>query len=107
LRKAVRQASKAASFKDASDDLRELAQIAISPAHLQRLTERIGGEWQQRRDADLQAFRDDRLGRDCTKAPTVAAVMLDGGRYQTRASGAGRGVSKPGWREDKVACCQS
>jgi hypothetical protein len=107
LRKAVRQASKAASFKDASDDLRELARLAISPAHLQRLTERIGGEWQQRRAADIQAFRDNRLRRDYAKAPVVAAVMLDGGRYQTRAAGAGRGVSGAGWRESKVACCQT
>jgi hypothetical protein len=33
--------------------------------------------------------------------------MLDGGRYQTRAAEAGRGVSDPGWREDKVACLQT
>ncbi|MGH7168775.1 MAG: hypothetical protein ACRELG_00665 [Gemmataceae bacterium] len=47
LGKAVRQAAKAASFKDASDDLKELAGVAISATHLQRLSERIGGEWQQ------------------------------------------------------------
>ena len=107
LRQAVRQASKAVSFKDASEDLRELAQVAISPAHLQRLTERIGGEWQQHRDAEIQAFRENRLPRDYAKAPAVAAVMLDGGRYQTRAAGAGPGVTGAGWREDKVACCQT
>jgi hypothetical protein len=81
--------------------------VAISPAHLQRLTERIGGEWQQRRVADIQAFRENQLPRDYTKAPAVAAVMLDGGRYQTRAAGAGPGVTGAGWREDKVACCQT
>ena len=42
--------------------------MAISPAHLQRLTERIGGEWQQHRDADIQAFRENRLSRDYAKA---------------------------------------
>ncbi len=107
LRKAVRQAAKAASFKDASEDLRELANFAISATHLQRLTERIGGEWQQQRDADVQAFQENRLARAYAKTPTVAAVMLDGGRYQTRAAEAGRGVSEPAWREDKVACCQT
>jgi hypothetical protein len=107
LRKAVRQAAKAASFQDASDDLRELANFAISATHLQRLTERIGGEWAQQRDADIQAFQENRLARAYEKAPTVAAVMLDGGRYQTRAAEAGRGVTDPGWREDKVACCQT
>ena len=107
LRKAVRQAAKAASFKDASEDLRELANFTISATHLQRLTERIGGEWEQQRDAEIQAFQENRLARAYTKAPTVAAVMLDGGRYQTRAAEAGRGVTDPGWREDKVACCQT
>lgn len=107
LQKAIRQAGKASSFKEASEDLRELAGFAISATHLQRLTRRIGGEWQQQRDADVQAFREDRLPRDYQKAPTVAAVMLDGGRYQARAAEAGRGVSDPGWREDKVACLQT
>jgi hypothetical protein len=41
------------------------------------------------------------------KAPAAAAVMLDGGRYQTRAAAAGRGVHDPSWRETKVACCQT
>ena len=105
LRKAVRQAAKAASFKDASEDLRELAGFSISATHLQRLGERIGHEWQQARDADIEAFREDRLARAYDKAPQVAAVMLDGGRYQTRAADAGRGITGAAWREDKVACC--
>lgn len=91
MRKAVRQAAKAASFRDASDDLREPARLAVSSTHLQRLTERVGREWQQQRDADVQALKENRLARDYAKAPAVAAVMLDGGRYQTRAEGAGRG----------------
>lgn len=107
LRKAVRQAGKAASFKDASEDLKELAGFSISATHLQRLSERIGGEWQQARDNDIQAFRENRLARAYEQAPKVAAVMLDGGRYQTRAAEAGRGVSEPSWRENKVACCQT
>jgi hypothetical protein len=32
---------------------------------------------------------------------------LDGGRLQTRAEDAGRGVQEPRWRETKVACCLS
>lgn len=107
VRKAVRQSSKAASFKDASEDLRELAGVTISPSHLQRLTERVGAEWAAARDAAVQAFREDRLPRQYRKAPATAAVMLDGGRYQTRAADAGRGVQDPSWRETKVACCQT
>jgi len=86
--------------------MRELAEIEISPTHLQRLSERIGGEWVELRDEDVEKFRQRRLERDYQEPPRgAAAVMLDGGRVQTRAEDAGRGVSDPGWRESKVACC--
>lgn len=107
LRKAVRQAAKAASFKDASADLAELAEVAISATHLQRLSERVRGEWADVRDRQVEAYRAGTLVRDYEAAPAVAAVMLDGGRYQTRAADAGRGVTDPGWKELKVACCQT
>jgi len=103
----VRQASKAASFKDASEDLKELAEVSISPTHLQRLSERVGKEWAQARDQEVQAFREDRLVCAYAAAPKAAAVMLDGGRLQTRAEEAGRGVQEPSWRETKTACCLS
>lgn len=107
LRKAVRQAAKAASFKDASEDMAELAEVAISATHLQRLSERVGGEWADARDRQVEAYRAGTLVRDYESAPAVATVMLDGGRYQTRAEDAGRGVTEPGWKELKVACCQT
>jgi len=107
LEKGVRQAAKAASFKDASDDLRVLAEVSISATHLQRLSKRVGGEWEQARDEEVQAFRENRLVRAYAAAPAAAAVMLDGGRVQTRAEEAGRGVEEPKWRETKVACCLS
>jgi hypothetical protein len=106
LQKAVRQGSKASSFEEASDDLRELAQIEISPTHIQRVSERIGGEWREHRDADVAKFRELKLERDYPEASSgAAAVMLDGGRAQTRADDSGRGVTAPGWRETKVGCC--
>jgi hypothetical protein len=104
---AVRQASKASSFEDASDDLRELAGIRISATQLQRLCGRIGGEWAQQRDREVQAFREQRLACAYAAAPVAAAVMLDGGRVQTRAAESGRGVHEAAWRETKVACCLS
>jgi hypothetical protein len=103
----VRQAGKAASFQDARDDLRELADLSIGTTHLQRLSERIGQEWQQVRDAETQQYQQQQLLRAYSAAPAVAAVMLDGGRYQTRAEDAGRGVTAPAWKETKVACCQT
>jgi hypothetical protein len=104
---ATRQASKSASFAEASDDLKELAQIEISATHLQRLSERIGKEWCAARDAEVEKFRQSKLERTHKEAPTgAAAVMLDGGRVQTRADDDhGPGVREASWRESKVACC--
>ncbi|HZL37358.1 MAG TPA: hypothetical protein VFC78_18715 [Tepidisphaeraceae bacterium] len=88
LAKRVRQGGKSASFADACDDLSELAEIKISVKHLQRLVARVGGEWAAARDAQVSAFRADRLARDYREPPTgAAAVMLDGGRVQTRERG--------------------
>jgi len=106
LAKAVRQASKASSFAEASDDLRELADIEISATHLQRLSERVGAEWADVRDEEVEKFRQAKLERAYKEPPRgAAAVMLDGGRLQTRAEDGGRGVSGATWRESKVACC--
>jgi hypothetical protein len=107
LRKAVRQAGKARSFQDASDDLKELAQIAISPQHLSKVAERIGRAWAAARDADVQAFRANQLASEYAQAPQVASVSVDGGRVQTRAADGERGVTAPAWQEVKVACCQT
>ena len=105
VRMVVRRGGKAASFAEASSDLKELAEVHISPTHVRRLCERVGQEWAEARDADVQAFRDKRLQPTVETAPKVAAVMLDGGRLQARAEDAGRGVTGRHWRETKVACC--
>ncbi len=103
----MRQASKAASFKEAHEDLQVLAEVAISATHLQRLSQRVGNEWVQVRDQEVEAFREDKLLCAYAAAPKAAAVMLDGGRVQTRAEDCGPGVHEPRWREAKVACCLS
>jgi hypothetical protein len=108
LRKAVRQSALADSFPQARDDLHALAELSISTSHLQRLSERIGREWAEARDRDVAAYRAGQLPRDRDEPPaatTVAAVMIDGGRVQTRADGHGPGVHDPAWKETKVACC--
>jgi hypothetical protein len=84
VRKIVRHGAKD-SFEEASTDLREDVGIEITPRQVERISERVGSEWAQ--------------------APEVAAVMPDGGRLQTRASGAGPGVHDPQWREPKYGCC--
>jgi hypothetical protein len=55
----------------------------------------------------VQAYREKRLKCDYAEPPAAAAVMIDGGRVQTRTEDAGRGVHDPRWRETKVACCLS
>lgn len=106
MRQATRQAAKAPSFADAADDLRELTGVAIGATQLHRLTHRIGGEWSSERDADVARFKAGTLARTyATSTAETSAVMLDGGRLQTRESNAGRGVTGERWRETKVACC--
>ena len=92
MEKGILQASKACSFVEASEDMRELAEIEISPTHLQRLSERIGEEWGAVRDEDVEKFRQRRLERDYKEPPRgAAAVIPDGGRVQTRADDGGTG----------------
>lgn len=103
----MRQAAQATSFDDASKDLEALAEVSVSATHLQRLSERVGKEWAQARDQEVQAFRENKLVCPYAAAPKAGVVMLDGGRLQTRADESGRGVTEPKWRETKVACCLS
>jgi hypothetical protein len=105
LRLAVRQAGTAASFREASDDLKELASVPISPNHLAKLAERVGREWAAARDAEVHAFRKNTLASEYAQPPRVAAVLVDGGRVQTRQEADEPGVIDPSWREVKVACC--
>ncbi len=107
LQKIVRQGSKAPSVREAAEDVRDLAQVTISPAHVRRLCERIGREWVGPRDQEIAAYQGGQLPRGYQAPPAVAAVMLDGGRYQVRAEDQGRGVVDAAWKETKVACCQT
>lgn len=84
-----------------------MAQVTISPAHVRRLCERIGREWVGHRDQETAAYQAGQLPRGYQAPPAVAAVMLDGGRYQVRADDQGRGVGDAAWKETKVACCQT
>jgi hypothetical protein len=59
------------------------------------------------RDAEVAAFQQEGLRVAYQSVPQAAAVMLDGGRLQTRAAGAGQGVTDPSWREYKLGCLES
>ena len=95
------------SFAGASQALTVLAEIHISERHVGRLTEEIGGELRQQRDAQTALHRERKLGPQVANVPTLVAVEVDGGRLHTRSEGQGPGVHGPAWREDKVACLQT
>lgn len=103
LRKIVSQGARYA-YGEAAHNLDELAGLKISAQHVLRLTERIGAEWAAQRDREIEDFKQDRLARTFRQAPSAVAVMLDGGRLQTREAPSGPGVSNPEWHEPKYGC---
>ena len=103
MRKVVSQGGRYA-FAEAAYNLKELAGVTISAQHVLRLTERVGQEWAQRREREMADFEQGRLARSYAQAPAAAAVMLDGGRAQTRAEPSPPGVKNPEWHESKFAC---
>jgi hypothetical protein len=83
-----------------------LVGLRISPRHLQTLAHEVGGELAAARDERTREF----TARPAASPPkaaspplATAAVMVDGGRVQTREPGAGPGVHTPHWREFKAA----
>jgi hypothetical protein len=103
MRKVVSQGGRYA-FAEAAYNLKELAGVEISAQHVLRLTERVGKEWVEQREREIADFERARLARAYSQAPPAAAVMLDGGRVQTREEPSPPGVRKPEWHEPKYAC---
>lgn len=94
------------AYKLAAETLQETAEISISTRHLRNLSVQIGGELEDARDAETEAYFQQPLPR----VPTVpsspiplACVSVDGGRMQTRLDGGANGVQQPHWRETKNA----
>jgi hypothetical protein len=94
------------AYKLAAETLRETAEIQISARHLRNLAVQIGGELQDERDAQTEAYFQQPLPRVPTVPSTpisLACVSVDGGRMQTRLDGGSNGVQQPHWRETKNA----
>lgn len=103
---AVATAVAAGSFDEAAKLLAITAELTISPRHLQTLSQEIGGHWADQRRQDTAAYRDrPAMAPPAAAQPPIAlaAVMIDGGRLQTREPGSGPGVHEPAWRETKTA----
>lgn len=95
------------SFEVASQALEKLAELSISPKHVQTVTERLGRERADERDAQARQMEAGELKSGRRQPPAVVAIHVDAGKMQFRAEGCGRGVHDPAWGDAKVACLQS
>ena len=106
LEKAMYMAGTQPAYHLASTALAKVGGISITGRHLGNLSEGIGEELTQERDARTDAYFAQPLPRVPTEPGTpipLAAVSVDGGRVQTRADGGPSGVQNPHWRETKNA----
>jgi hypothetical protein len=94
----------APSFPQGARFLEVLSDLAVSPKHLQRITERLGAEREQSRDVQAEAFRSGKLKPVRKEPPAVVAVHVDAGKAQFREDDGAPGVRRPRWGDVKVAC---
>jgi hypothetical protein len=113
LKKVIYAGTQAASFPQGSRDLKELAELDVSPERVRRATERIGDERVAERDAQVAAYEALPIPARRTvpadqPTPAVACVQMDGGRLQffDRAEPQ-RNEDDTFWREMKVGCLWS
>jgi hypothetical protein len=103
---AVSTATAAHSFEEAAKLLAITAELKISPRHLQTLCQEVGGELVAKQQHKTTAFQERPLmtpPKSAAPPIALAAVMIDGGRVQTREPDHGPGVHEPAWRESKTA----
>jgi len=106
LRKIIETAGHVKSFELAAHLVELNAEISISGRHVNRLTQQIGAELEERRDRRTEDYVHHRRETPTAPAPGKVSVSVDGGRMNTREPGHGVGVHEAGWREDKVGCLQ-
>jgi hypothetical protein len=84
--------------------MRQIGGQPVSAKTIERVTQDIGHELAERRDADPRTA--DALAERPQQPPELAIVECDGGRVRTREPGHGPGVhlAGEGWRETKNAC---
>jgi len=83
-----------------------LAEVEVSPRHLNNLTCMVGEELAKQTEQQTEAYRNAPLPRQPNQPETpieLATVACDGGRMQTRLAEAGPGVHDAHWRETKNA----
>ena len=92
------------SFQKAAEALRRLAELPISDRHVERITERLGRQRGDERDARVEQMKAGKLSPVHAQPPQVAAIHLDAGKIQMRAEDGKPGVREPHWSDTKVAC---
>ena len=92
------------SFQAAARALEVIGELRVSTKHVQRITERLGRERQEERDAAVEAFKKRTLKPSYSQFPRVAAVHLDAGKIQLRQEDGQPGVKDPHWGDTKVGC---
>ena len=94
------------SYELAAVLLKKLAEVAVSPRHVNNLTTMVGVELAEATHRQTEAHQEQPLPR-APRAPETpiapATVACDGGRMQTRVAGGGPGVHEAHWRETKNA----
>lgn len=94
------------SYEGASVLLEKLAEVSVSPRHVNNLTTMVGEELAVAAHDRTEEYQQQPLPRTPTQPETpmaLASVACDGGRMQTRTAGTGSGVHQPHWRETKNA----
>jgi hypothetical protein len=103
------------SYKQAAEELTELADLEIKPKPIERLVKRIGRERIDQRDAAVAAHQQlplmekDAVAAPVRPCPAVAMVSMDGGRLQIRSTPQSESEPKPTshWRESKTAVLET
>lgn len=104
LRKITYAGIHSPSFETAHNSLATLGEFFISASHIQRLTIRVGKEFDMLSDQCAHHWED--IPEKPEKPVNVASVSVDGGRAQIRSENTSSGVHDPAWIETKVACLQ-
>ncbi len=94
------------SYEAAALLLEKLAEVDVSPRHVNNLTTMAGRELAEATQRRTEAYQERPLSRKPTTPTTpiaLASVSCDGGRMQTRRPDAGPGVHDAHWRETKNA----
>jgi hypothetical protein len=95
------------SFQAGQESLEKLSELEIGTKHVQTLTERLGRERAQERDALVESLRNRTLKPPRKEPPLAVAIHLDAGKMQFREEEAGVGVHAPRWGDTKAACLQT